>query len=111
MKLSYEDHGTITVLTLSGEFTADQGDHFRRMCLERLTGEVRDIVLNLQHLTSIDSAGLELLLWLHEKVGEHGGQVRIVNPDELVRKIFYLTRLIRRFNIHDSVEAAAKSLR
>ncbi len=111
MKLSYEDHNTITVLTISGELTADQGDSFRRACQDRLNAGIRDIVLDMEYLTLIDSAGLELLLWLVDQVAENGGQVRLVKPDETVRKILQLTRLDRRFNTHDSIESAAKSLR
>jgi anti-sigma B factor antagonist len=111
MKLSYEDHKTVTVLTVSGELTSDQGDSFRRACQDRLASGIKDIVLDLEYLTLIDSAGLELLLWLHEEVSERGGQVRLVNPDDTVRKIFQLTRLEKRFSIHDSIESAAKSLR
>lgn len=111
MKLSYEDHDHLSVLTLSGELTADQSDAFRRVCLERIESGVRNIVLDLQHLTLIDSVGLELLLWLVDQTGEHHGQLRLVQPDELVQKILQLTRLDRRFTVQESVEAAAKSLR
>lgn len=111
MKLSYEDHSAISVLTLSGEFTADQADAFRRACQERFNAGIRDLVLDLEHLVLIDSAGLELLLWLAEESSRRQGQVRLVNPDEAVAKILRLTRLDRRFNIQPTIEAAAKSLR
>lgn len=111
MKLSYEDHSTISVLTVSGELTVDQSDAFRRACQERLAAGIHDIVLDLEHLVLIDSAGLELLLWLVDELGERGGQIRLVKPDDTIRKILQLTRLDRRFNIHQSIESAAKSLR
>jgi anti-anti-sigma factor len=111
LKLSYEDHSTVTVLTISGELTADQGDAFRRACQDRLASGIRDVVLDMEYLTLIDSAGLELLLWLVDELADRNGQIRLVKPDETIRKILRLTRLDRRFNIHDSVESAAKSLR
>jgi anti-sigma B factor antagonist len=111
MKLSYEDHAVITVLTVSGDLTADQADGFRRACQERFEAGIRDIVLDMEHLTLLDSAGLELLLWLIDELGDHSGRLRLVNPDETVRKILQITRLERRFDIHETIEAAAKSLR
>jgi anti-sigma B factor antagonist len=111
MKLSYEDHDTISVLTVSGELTADQADGFRRACQERFQAKIRDVVLDMEHLTLVDSAGLELLLWLIDEVGDHNGQLKLVNPDEHVRKILEITRLERRFDIHETIEQAAKSLR
>ncbi|MCH8345130.1 MAG: STAS domain-containing protein [Planctomycetes bacterium] len=111
MKLSYEDHETITVLTISGELTIDQADGLRRSCQDRFTAGIRDVVLNMEYLTFVDSAGLEALLWIIDEASERGGQLRLVSPDETVRKILEVTRLERCFNIHDSIESAAKSLR
>jgi len=111
MKLSYEDHGPITVLTISGDLTADQVEAFRRSCLDRFAAGVRDIVLDLEYLTFVDSAGLEALLWMIEEASERGGQLRLVKPDPTVGKILEISRLDRRFNIHQSIESAAKSLR
>ena len=111
MKLSYEDFDVVTVLTVSGELTADHVDTFRRACQDRMTTGVRDFVLDLEYVTIIDSAGLELLLWLVEEASQHDGQLRLVNPDATVRKVFEITRLDRRFHFHPSVAAAPKSLR
>ncbi len=111
MKLSYEDHDPVSVLTVSGELTVDHTDSFRRSCLDRFAAGIRHVVVDMEHLTFIDSAGLEALLWLIETVAEQDGQLRLVKPDETVGKILEITRLDRRFNIHESIEAAAKSLR
>jgi anti-sigma B factor antagonist len=111
MKFSYEDHGTTAVITLSGELTADQADRFRRSCQERFTSGIRDVVINMEHLTLVDSAGLELLLWLREEAAERRGALKLVRPDTTVSKILEVTRLDRRFDVHATVEAAAKSLR
>ena len=111
MKYSFEDHGTTTVLTISGQLTSDQADVLRRACLERFAEGVRDIVLDFEHLTLIDSAGLEVLLWLREESAVHEGHLKLANLDDTVRKILKVTRLDRRFDVHDSIESAAKSLR
>ncbi|HRP62443.1 MAG TPA: STAS domain-containing protein [Phycisphaerales bacterium] len=129
MKLSYEDHDAITVLRVSGELTADQVDSFRRSCQDRINAGIRNIVLDMEHMTLIDSAGLEFLLWLSEEIaspssgamaanpyvsssyGSSSGQLRLVKPDETVRRILYVTRLDKRFDIFDTIEAAARSLR
>jgi len=111
MKLSYEDHETISVLTVSGALSADQVDPFRRACQDRFGTGVRDIVIDMEHLDLIDSAGLELLLWLIDEVADRGGRLKLVNPDETVLTVLRITRLEGRFDIHDSIESAAKSLR
>jgi anti-anti-sigma factor len=111
MKLSYEDHQTITVLTLGGELTVDHSDAFRRACQERFACGVRDVVVDLAQVATVDSAGLEALLWLKDQVAEISGQLRLVRPDATIRKVMEITRLSRRFDVYDTVEAAARSLR
>ena len=76
MKLSYEDHDTITVLTISGELTTDQVDPFRRSCQDRFEAGIRHVVLDMEHVTFIDSAGLESLLWIIDAAAERSGQLR-----------------------------------
>jgi anti-anti-sigma factor len=111
MKLSYDDHDTVTVLTVSGELTVDQAETLRRACQDRLAAGIRDFVLDVEHMTLIDSAGLEALLWLLDEVSAIQGQLRVVAPDQTIGKILEVTRLDRRFSVQESVEAAAKSLR
>ena len=111
MKLSYEDHDAIAVLKISGDLTADQVDAFRRSCQDRFEAGIQHVVLNMEHMSFIDSAGLEALLWILEAAAEHGGQLRLVRPDPIVDKILEISRLDKRFNIHDTIESAAKSLR
>jgi anti-anti-sigma factor len=111
MKLSYEDHDAITVLKISGDLTADQVDAFRRSCQDRFEAGIQHVVLNMEHMSFIDSAGLEALLWILDAAAEHGGQLRLVRPDPIVSKILEISRLDKRFNIHDMIESAAKSLR
>jgi anti-sigma B factor antagonist len=111
MKLSYEDHDSISVLTLSGELSADQAGALRRACQERFDAGIRDLVLDIEHLSFLDSAGIEALLWLIDEASQRGGQVRLVNPDQTIAKILEITRLERRFDVHETIESAAKSLR
>ena len=37
-------------------------------------------MINIEHLKLIDSAGLELLLWLADEVADRGGRLKLVNP-------------------------------
>ncbi len=111
MKLSYEDHDTITVLTISGDMTTDQAESFRRSCQERFDAGVRHVVVDMEHLTVVDSAGLEALLWIIDEVSGRGGQLRLVKLESTVSKVLEITRLDRCFDVHDSIESAAKSLR
>lgn len=111
MNLTYEDHGTRGVVAPKGSLTKEHVDAFRRGCEERLEAGVLDIVLDFSALDLADSTGLEALLDLQEKLAEHGGRLRLAGAGTAMRSILAVTRLDGRFEMHDSVESAARSLR
>ena len=111
MKLSAEDYDQITVLTIEGDVTADEIDQVRKAATDKMAHDVRDFVIDLTAVEFVDSTGLETLLWLQEQCGEKLGQVRLAGASETVHKIFDITRLASRFDCHDEVESALKSLR
>jgi anti-sigma B factor antagonist len=111
MKLSFQEYEHICVLTLSGEFTAEDSAQFTRVTGDRLAGGARHVLLDCEHLEFIDSAGVEHLLRLSEDVGRRSGQVRLIGLSDNVRKIFEMTRHDRSFEDHPTVEAAVRSVR
>lgn len=111
MKISHQDYEHVTVLTLSGDYTADDVEQFARSVNDRRTAGVRHVLLDCENLEFIDSAGLESWLRLQESLGEAGGQFRLVKPDDIIRKILSLTRLDLAFETFPSVENAVRSLR
>lgn len=111
MKLSYEDYENLSIVTLSGEFTADDEDAFRRAMTDRLGNGTRHLVFDVECLEQIDSAGLEALLWIQQQLNRQGGQMRLVKVDPHIKTIFMITRLERRFEQFDKVELAVRSVR
>jgi len=73
--------------------------------------EVVDIVLNFESVPFIDSAGLEYLLDLQDRLAERFGQVKLVHVDENVSTILEVTRLRSNFETFDSVTEAVKTLK
>ena len=111
MKLSHQDYEHISVLTISGDYTVDDLEQFMRSDSERRKVGVRHVLLNCEDLDFVDSAGLESWLRIQEELGLEGGQFRLINPDEIIRKILELTRLELAFDSHPTVEEAVRSLR
>ena len=111
MKVICEDHDRITLVTISGDFTADGVDVFTRHMTERLNKSGHDFVIQINEVSFIDSAGLEALLWLQDMAAERLGQIRLVQPGADVSTIFRLTGLTPQFDIHDEMNQAIKSLR
>lgn len=111
MKLTCEDYDQLAVVSLKGDLSGEQVDALRKTAGDRLNAQTRDFVLDCAAVEFIDSKGLEALLWLQERCGEKLGQIRLAAAADNVRKILEITRLLARFDIHDDVDSAIKSLR
>ena len=111
MKLSFHEYGPVVVLTISGEYTADDVGQLERVVHERIAAGAKHVMLNCEHLEFIDSKGLESWLRIRDQVVERNGQVRIINPDENIEKILEVTRHEKSFETLPSLEAAVRSVR
>ena len=111
MKISAQDHGHICVLTLSGEFTAEDVDHFQRILTERTSAGALHILLDCEHLEFVDSAGLEAWIRARDEITVSGGQFRVIALDENITKIVGITRLSKSIESHETLEAAVRSVR
>ena len=112
MKLTHEDYDQLSVFTIKGEFAGeDDADAFRTRALDRLEHSIRDVVLDLEQVEFIDSRGLEAFLWLQDACAEKLGQVRLAAVQANVNEALRVTRLAGRFDRHDDIDTAIKSLR
>jgi anti-sigma B factor antagonist len=111
MNIKCEDYDHVTVLSVTGEFTAEATDSFRKEIDQRLQQKVRFFVIDLQQTTFLDSKALEALIWVQEQCDERMGTVRLCNPDDACRKILQITRLDARFDVFADVTEAVKTMR
>ena len=110
MKIASELHLAARVLRISGELTSEESDNFKRTTLEKTDDFSTDIVVDCSLLTTIDSIGLESLLWLSDEARGQQHRLRLACVPEMIANILRLTRLDSAFSIHDTVEEAARSL-
>ena len=71
-----------------------------------LQRDARIIVLDLSAVESLDGGGLGTLVYLHDWTRDHGIQLKLVNPTDLVREMLDRTRLSCVFDIssvHDAL--------
>ena len=67
------------------------------------------IVVNLAEAALIDSAGLQLFCDYQHELQQHGLKIKLCSMNELVTKIFELTRLARQFEVFPDSAAAVRS--
>jgi stage II sporulation protein AA (anti-sigma F factor antagonist) len=111
MNVTAESYGHTVMLHLKGEFTDDALGNLRQVMDHHLAGkEVVDLVLDVEAVDSIDSAGLEFLLDLQDRLAERLGQVKLIKPDEDLRKILEITHLAGSFETFHDVAEAVKAI-
>ena len=111
MRISHEDHGATSLVALAGEFLEESCEVFRKTVSERFESGIRNIVLDMTGVAVIDSVGLESLLWVNDESTRNSGRFKMVGIGGTVSEALAVTRLMRRFDIEESVESAARALR
>ena len=111
MRISHEDHGKTALVALAGDFLADNTENYNRSIAERFESGISNIVLDVTGLESIDSAGLEAFLWTADESVARAGRMKLVGAGGMVSEVLRITRLSRRFDMEQTVESAARSLR
>ena len=100
MNLGTRDAGAIVVLDLSGKLTLGDGDEVLRATVGRLIADGRtQIVVNLEKVPYMDSAGMGELIASHTKASQAGGAVRLLNPMKRVYDVLHVVKLDSVFQI------------
>jgi len=109
MKISTQDYNNISVVELQGEIDADIADALKNIVTDMVSRKRAGIVLNMSDVSFIDSAGLELLLWVRDYCRRNKTQLRVAGLDENCAKVLEITRLQNEFDRHAELAEAVKS--
>ena len=102
--------GDITILTLAGEITVDDGDIVFGRYVDGLikAGRVK-IVVNLANVTYIDSAGVGMMVAELKMIKQAGGIMKLSNLTARSYHLLAMMKLKMVFDIFDDEAAAVKS--
>jgi anti-anti-sigma factor len=109
MKINTQSYNDVTVIELHGDFTAEFSKSFEDVVREVIEQGAAGIVLDMTHISFIDSLSLEQLLWLRDYCNEQSRQLKIAGLDETCAKILYVTRLETRLDTYEELSEAVKS--
>lgn len=110
MKTSIRNVGEVSIVDLPGRITHGDTDLELKMAVGSLLEEGRRrIVMNMEKVAFMDSAGLGELVACHKRVVEKGGAIRILRPNKKVLDLFTITKLISLFDIFEEEKQAIES--
>lgn len=110
MKAALRQVGNVAVLDLSGKITIGEGDVVLRDKVHELIDAGKtQILLNLDKISYMDSAGIGELVACYKRAREKGGTVRLLKPSGKVYDLLQLTKLEEVFDTFSEEPEALKS--
>ena len=110
MKIAERTVGDVTILDLEGRLILDDGFEPLREVINRVVGEGRrKLLLNLDGVTYLDSAGVGLIACKYVTLCRHNGQLKLCNLHARSHEVLHITKLLTVFEAFPSEAVALNS--
>jgi anti-sigma B factor antagonist len=102
----------VTILDLKGKMTLGEGDELLKDKINTmLAAGKKQLLLNLEGVPYIDSAGLGEIVRTYTTVSRQGGKLKLVNLTKRITDLLSITKLLTVFETFESVPEAVKSFK
>jgi anti-anti-sigma factor len=110
LEITQREINGIYLLALKGRLVlGEESSGLRTMVDNLLASDVTRIVINLEHVNYVDSAGLGALIETHRKTKAKGGNLKLCNLGPNLRHALEISRLLPIFETCPSETAAVAS--
>lgn len=100
----------VTILDLKGKMTLGEGDELLKDKINSLLAAGRKkLLLNLEGVPYIDSAGLGEVVRTYTTVSRQGGSLKLLNLTKRIEDLLSITKLLTVFETYDSETEAVQS--
>ena len=114
LKLGHYDKDGIEVIDVQGEIDMYTAPRLRELLIDLVSKGSYQLVVNLDKVGFLDSAGLGVLVGGLRRVRAHDGSLDLVCTQQRILRIFRITGLTEVFGIYETADqaiAATKSRR
>jgi anti-sigma B factor antagonist len=100
----------VTILDLKGKMTLGEGDELLKDKINSLVSQGhKKIVLNLEAVPYIDSAGLGEIVRTYTSISRQGGKLKLLNVSKRIQDLLVITKLITIFDSYEDEKEAVAS--
>ena len=100
----------VTILDLKGKMTLGEGDELLKDKINSLASQGhKKILLNLEAVPYIDSAGLGEIVRTYTSISRQGGKLKLLNVSKRIQDLLVITKLITIFDSYDDEAEAVRS--
>ena len=111
LKITTREVDGVAVLALEGRIVLGEETSALREKVKGLLGEgKKNIVLNLSHVTLIDSSGLGALVTAYSSAKSDGASLRLCNLGSRSNELMQITKLYTVFEISDTEADALRAM-
>jgi anti-sigma B factor antagonist len=111
--MSFDEHTIhdITILDCAGRLTFTAGAELSRRITALGIATATKVVLNLERVSYVDSAGLGAIVDAYMQLRKRDGVMKFVNPSNRTRHVLQITGITTLIETHPTVVAAVESFR
>jgi len=110
LKMTYREVDGVSVLALDGRIVLGEESNALREKVKSLLAEgKKKIVLNMDNVTFIDSAGLGTLVASHHTVKTQGASLRLCHLGSKFQEVLQITKLLTVFDVYKTEAEAVAS--
>lgn len=110
MEITKRTVGDVTILDLDGKLTIGKGDVvLRDALLEEMNNGVKNVIINLDKVTTIDSSGLGELIRCKVTATSSDAAVKLLHVNIKARKLLTMAQLVGVFEMFDDEALAVES--
>jgi len=110
MQIEERSVGDVTILDLKGKMTLGEGDELLKDKINSLIHQgQRKLLLNLEGVPYIDSAGLGEIVRTYTTVSRQGGSLKLLNLTKRIHDLLSITKLLTVFDTFDTESEAVRS--
>jgi len=110
LKLTQREVDGVTVVALDGRIVlGDESNALREKVKSLLVDGKKSVVLNMDNITFIDSAGLGTLVASHHTAKKEGASLRLCHLGSKFQEVLQITKLLTVFEVYDTEAAAVAS--
>ena len=110
MQIEERKVGDVVVLDLKGKITLGEGDELLKDKVNSLSNQgYKKLLLNLEAVPYIDSAGLGEIVRTYTTVSRQGGSLKLLNLTKRITDLLSITKLLTVFETFDTEGDAIKS--
>jgi anti-sigma B factor antagonist len=100
----------VTILDLKGKMTLGEGDELLKDKINSLIQQdKKKLLLNLEGVPYIDSAGLGEIVRTYTTVSRQGGKLKLLNVSKRIQDLLVITKLITIFDSYEDENEAVAS--